>query len=77
MLDVYIKLGVQKGRAPPLSNTMIRGMERYLGRRVGSQMHRKIHVTEEREGEKRMREKEEMSERMLHSVRMSERYRRY
>jgi hypothetical protein len=74
---MYVKMSGERFVGSEFSNTMIRGMERYLGRRVGSQMHRKIEVTEERKGEKRMKEKSEMSGRMLHSVGMSERYRRY
>ncbi len=58
-------------------NFMIRGLESYMGgRRIGSQMMRKIYVSEERCGEKSIAEKKEMSRRMLHSVGMSEKYRR-
>lgn len=74
---MFTKMNGKKFKNSEFSNAMIRGMEKYLHKRVGSQMHRKIYVTEEREGEKRMKEKKEMSGRMLHSERMSERYRRY
>ncbi len=56
---------------------MSRGFERYVsGRRIGSQMLRKIMVTENRIGEKSIAEKLEMSRGMLHSSGMSEKYRR-
>lgn len=59
------------------SNFMIGGFAKYVGgRRIGSQMLRKIVVTEMRKGEKSLEEKREMSKNMLHSEHMSERYRR-
>ena len=56
---------------------MISGMSKYVSsRRIGSQMIRKICVTEVRRGELSIREKGELSRSMLHINWMSERYRR-
>jgi len=73
---LFVKMNGERFKGSEFSNFVIRGMEKYIGKRIGSQMQRKIYVSEEREGEKRISEKREMSERMLHSERMSERYRR-
>ena len=58
------------------SKLVIETVYKYIGKRIGSQMIRKIDVSEKREGEMSLKEKEEWARRMLHSPYMSERYRR-
>lgn len=59
------------------SNFVVKGMRPHVSnKRIGSQMLRKIVVSESRAGEASLAEKKEMSKRMLHSVGQAEKYRR-
>ena len=73
---LFAKMNGNKFEESEFSNAMIHGMEKYLGKRIGTQMHRKIHVSEERRGDLSQVRKKLLSDRMLHSTRMQERYRR-
>jgi len=74
---LFAKMNGERFENSEFSNCMIRGMEKYLGgKRVGSQMHRKIAVTEQRKGELSLQDKKTLAERMLHGEHRNERYRR-
>lgn len=74
---LFLKSTGQKFSSQEFGNAMMNGMERYVGgKRIGSQMLRKIVVSEMRAGEKSLEEKKEDSRKMLHSSYMNERYRR-
>ncbi|RKO94008.1 hypothetical protein BDK51DRAFT_45130 [Blyttiomyces helicus] len=74
---LFVKQNGKKFENQKFATFVIDGLTGYLGgRRIGSQMLRKIVVTEFRHGEKTIKENKEFSQKMLHSAYMSERYRR-